>query len=74
MPLPPAPAVIGVLGLGEAGGEMAHNLLEAGATVRAYDPKVEAPPGAVACSNEADAASVPMSFSTSTALTMRRSR
>jgi len=53
----PGATVIGVLGLGEAGGEIARNLLDAGAVVRGYDPKVEAPPGAVACSDEADAAS-----------------
>ena len=56
-PARPATAVIGVLGLGEAGGAFARNLIDAGATVRAYDPNVEAPAGAVACSNEADAAS-----------------
>lgn len=54
---PPASPVIGVLGLGEAGGEIARNLIDAGAVVRAYDPRVEAPTGAVACSDEADAAS-----------------
>ncbi|MBO0693205.1 MAG: NAD(P)-dependent oxidoreductase [Acidimicrobiaceae bacterium] len=56
-PARPATPVIGVLGLGEAGGEIARNVLEAGAVVRAYDPNVGAPPGAVACSDEADAAS-----------------
>jgi 3-hydroxyisobutyrate dehydrogenase-like beta-hydroxyacid dehydrogenase len=48
--------VIAVLGLGEAGGEIARDLLAAGVTVRAYDPAVDAPDGAVACENEADAA------------------
>ncbi len=51
-----------VLGLGEAGGEIARDLLTGGATIRAYDPLVGAPggvdtpEGAIACENEADAA------------------
>lgn len=49
--------VIGVLGLGEAGGEIARNLVDAGAVVRGYDPKVAAPPGVVGCADEAEAAS-----------------
>ena len=48
--------MIAVLGLGEAGGEIARDLLAGGATVRAYDPLVEAPDRAVACEDEADAA------------------
>jgi 3-hydroxyisobutyrate dehydrogenase-like beta-hydroxyacid dehydrogenase len=51
----PAP-VVAVLGLGEAGGEIARDLLRAGATVRAYDPRVAAPVGAVAGTSESDAA------------------
>jgi 3-hydroxyisobutyrate dehydrogenase-like beta-hydroxyacid dehydrogenase len=45
-----------VLGLGEAGGAITRDLLEAGATVRAYDPAVAAIPGTVGCEDEADAA------------------
>jgi 3-hydroxyisobutyrate dehydrogenase-like beta-hydroxyacid dehydrogenase len=48
--------VIAVLGLGEAGGAIAADLIKAGATVRAYDPAVDAPAGSVACADEADAA------------------
>ncbi len=57
-PAPGAPieTTIAVLGLGEAGGAIAADLIKAGATVRAYDPAVAAPPGSVACENEADAA------------------
>lgn len=47
---------VAVLGLGEAGGEIARDLMAAGAVVRAYDPAVAAPEGAVACDSEADAA------------------
>ena len=46
---------IAVLGLGEAGGAFAHDLIAAGATVRAFDPAVAAPDGAVACRSEAEA-------------------
>lgn len=46
---------VALLGLGEAGSAFAADLLDAGATLRAYDPKVEPPDGAVACSDEADA-------------------
>lgn len=54
---PSAPAAtIAVLGLGEAGREIARNLADAGATIRAYDPRVAAPEGMVACDSEADAA------------------
>ena len=54
--------VFAVLGLGEAGGEIARDLLAVGATVRAYDPLLGAPggvgmpDGAIACEDEADAA------------------
>ncbi|WP_433044355.1 DUF1932 domain-containing protein [Dactylosporangium sp. CS-033363] len=37
--------VIAVLGLGEAGGRFAADLVAAGATVRGYDPRVAAPQG-----------------------------
>lgn len=43
--------IIAILGLGEAGGALAHDLRAAGATVRGYDPAL---PGD--CSSEADAA------------------
>lgn len=45
-----------VLGLGEAGGAIARDLLAAGAVVRAYDPAVTAPDDMVATTDEADAA------------------
>src|SRR6185437_4487755 len=48
--------VIAVLGLGEAGGAFAADLIAAGVTVRAYDPAVAAPDGSVPCADEADAA------------------
>ena len=51
------PPVIAILGLGEAGGAIAADLIDAGATVRAYDPAVDAPAGSVACTDEADATS-----------------
>ncbi|MFE7227446.1 DUF1932 domain-containing protein [Nocardioides sp. NPDC057577] len=47
--------IVAVLGLGEAGSAFVADLLTAGATVRAYDPAVGAPPGAVACASEAAA-------------------
>jgi 3-hydroxyisobutyrate dehydrogenase-like beta-hydroxyacid dehydrogenase len=50
-------ATIAVLGLGEAGGAIAADLIRAGAIVRAYDPAVAAPAGSIACEDEADAAS-----------------
>ena len=46
---------VAVLGLGEAGGLLATDLVAAGALVRAYDPAVEAPVGVVDCSNEFEA-------------------
>ena len=48
--------VIAVLGLGEAGGAIAADLIAAGVTVRAYDPAVGAPDGSIPCTSEADAA------------------
>ncbi len=48
--------VVAVLGLGEAGGEIARDLVAAGASVRAYDPAVRPGPGMIACTGEADAA------------------
>src|SRR5262245_16579242 len=47
---------VAVLGLGEAGGAIARDLVEAGAVVRGYDPAVPAPPGMVQADDEADAA------------------
>lgn len=46
---------IAILGLGEVGAEFATDLIAAGATVRGYDPQVEAPDGVVPCVDEADA-------------------
>jgi 3-hydroxyisobutyrate dehydrogenase-like beta-hydroxyacid dehydrogenase len=40
-----APRTIAVLGLGEAGSRISAGLVEAGAVVRGYDPRVAAPPG-----------------------------
>ncbi|RRO20434.1 NAD(P)-dependent oxidoreductase [Saccharopolyspora rhizosphaerae] len=48
--------VVGVLGLGEAGGAFSTDLAAAGAVVRGYDPAVTAGPELVAASSEADAA------------------
>jgi 3-hydroxyisobutyrate dehydrogenase-like beta-hydroxyacid dehydrogenase len=50
------PLTVAVLGLGEAGGAIARDLVEAGATVRAYDPAVPAAPGMRPTTDEADAA------------------
>jgi 3-hydroxyisobutyrate dehydrogenase-like beta-hydroxyacid dehydrogenase len=47
---------VAVLGLGEAGGAIARDLVEAGAVVRAYDPAVPASDRMVAARDEADAA------------------
>jgi 3-hydroxyisobutyrate dehydrogenase-like beta-hydroxyacid dehydrogenase len=44
---------VAVLGLGEAGSILVADLLRAGATVRAYDPVVPAPPATTACTGEA---------------------
>ena len=46
---------VAVLGLGEAGGAIAADLLAAGARVRGYDPVRDAPPGVTDTSGEADA-------------------
>ncbi|GAA4390262.1 NAD(P)-dependent oxidoreductase [Actinomadura verrucosospora] len=48
--------VIAVLGLGEAGGAIARDLVAAGAVVRGYDPAVAASGGIVQARSEADAA------------------
>ncbi|MEV0591294.1 NAD(P)-dependent oxidoreductase [Nonomuraea cavernae] len=47
---------IAVLGLGEAGGAIAIDLVAAGASVRGYDPAVPAPPGVTETGGEAEAA------------------
>lgn len=46
---------VAVLGLGEAGGEIARDLAAAGARVRGHDPRVPAPPGVVDTGSEAEA-------------------
>jgi 3-hydroxyisobutyrate dehydrogenase-like beta-hydroxyacid dehydrogenase len=49
--------VFGVLGLGEAGWEIAAGLVEAGAVVRGFDPRVDGVPAdVVACGSDAEAA------------------
>lgn len=49
-------ATIAVLGLGEAGGAFARDLLAAGAVVRGYDPAVPATGGVLDTGSEAEAA------------------
>jgi 3-hydroxyisobutyrate dehydrogenase-like beta-hydroxyacid dehydrogenase len=44
-----------VLGLGEAGAEIAAGLAAAGAVVRGFDPRVRPGPGITACAGDADA-------------------
>jgi 3-hydroxyisobutyrate dehydrogenase-like beta-hydroxyacid dehydrogenase len=46
---------IAVLGLGEAGGEIARDLVAAGADVRGFDPKLDPPAGVAARADDADA-------------------
>lgn len=50
------PPVIAVLGLGEAGSEIATDLVSAGAVVHAFDPKVVAPAATRGFTSDADAA------------------
>ncbi len=50
-----APVTVAVLGLGEAGGHIARDLVAAGAQVRGFDPAVPAPPGVEAAADDADA-------------------
>ncbi len=50
-----APLTVAVLGLGEAGSEIAAGLVSAGAVVRGFDPRVPTRPGVVCCSDDADA-------------------
>jgi 3-hydroxyisobutyrate dehydrogenase-like beta-hydroxyacid dehydrogenase len=47
--------VIAVLGLGEAGSQIAADLCAAGAVVRGFDPRVPAGPGIIQCADDADA-------------------
>ena len=49
------PLVVAVLGLGEAGSEIAAGLCAAGAVVRGFDPSVPAAGGVTACAGDADA-------------------
>jgi len=49
------PVRIAVLGLGEAGGELARDLVTAGADVRGFDPRVDPPDGVHPRSGDADA-------------------
>jgi 3-hydroxyisobutyrate dehydrogenase-like beta-hydroxyacid dehydrogenase len=51
----PTPVRIAVLGLGEAGGEIARDLAAAGADVRGHDPLVAAPEGVESRRDDADA-------------------
>ncbi|HEV7974470.1 NAD(P)-dependent oxidoreductase [Amycolatopsis sp.] len=50
------PVTVAVLGLGEAGGTIARDLVEAGAVVRGYDPAVTAGDGIIDTASEAEAA------------------
>jgi 3-hydroxyisobutyrate dehydrogenase-like beta-hydroxyacid dehydrogenase len=49
------PVVVAVLGLGEAGAEIAADLCAAGAVVRGFDPRVRPGAGLEACTGDADA-------------------
>ncbi len=53
----PVPPVVAVLGLGEAGSEVATDLAAAGATVYGFDPKVPAPAAVHGRDSDAEAAS-----------------
>ena len=55
VPSAPAPLTVAVLGLGEAGGEIARDLAAAGVRVRGFDPAGPAPPGVEAATGDADA-------------------
>ncbi|KAA9166935.1 NAD(P)-dependent oxidoreductase [Amycolatopsis acidicola] len=50
------PVTIAVLGLGEAGGALARDLVRAGAVVRGYDPQVTAAEGIIDTGSESEAA------------------
>jgi 3-hydroxyisobutyrate dehydrogenase-like beta-hydroxyacid dehydrogenase len=49
------PLTVAVLGLGEAGSEIAADLRSAGAVVRGFDPRVPAVAGVISCADDADA-------------------
>ena len=49
------PPAIALLGLGEAGAEIARDLVALGADVRGYDPRVAPPPGVLPRTDEAAA-------------------
>lgn len=49
------PTAIALLGLGEAGSEIARDLVALGADVRGYDPRVAPPPGVLPRPDEAAA-------------------
>jgi 3-hydroxyisobutyrate dehydrogenase-like beta-hydroxyacid dehydrogenase len=49
------PLVVAVLGLGEAGSQIAAGLWHAGAVVRGFDPRVPATGGVTPCTGDADA-------------------
>jgi 3-hydroxyisobutyrate dehydrogenase-like beta-hydroxyacid dehydrogenase len=49
------PMTVAVLGLGEAGGTIARDLVAAGVRVRGYDPALPAPPGVTSAASDADA-------------------
>ena len=51
-----SPVVIGILGLGEAGSEIAADLVSAGAVVQGFDPQCQPPVGVRGFSSDADAA------------------
>jgi 3-hydroxyisobutyrate dehydrogenase-like beta-hydroxyacid dehydrogenase len=51
-----APGVVAVIGLGEAGGAIAADLVAAGVTVRGWDPVRDAPKGVEPAADEAGAA------------------
>ena len=51
----PASLTVAVLGLGEAGGEIARGLAAAGGRGRGFDPVKAAPPGVEAATGDADA-------------------
>jgi 3-hydroxyisobutyrate dehydrogenase-like beta-hydroxyacid dehydrogenase len=53
-PVPPS-LTVAVLGLGEAGGEIAQDLAAAGVKVQGFDPARPAPPGVEAATGDADA-------------------
>src|SRR5262249_57750846 len=49
------PAVVAVLGLGEAGAAIGHDLVASGVTVRGFDPLTGGPDGIIATGSDAEA-------------------